>query len=265
MGTPIFKISATAAAYAIPKAGSDSKIAAGYIPDLSGTYASVAHTHAASAITSGTLDAARIPDLSATYAAASHNHAASAITSGTLDAARIPSLSSLYLPISGAALAASISLTNAATTRLFEVVNSGATTVLQAPYSLNDTYVRVANLSVAGYAAAVTQFATSAGELNSSSFRGGARTLNLVSNAGLSWSSTTGLGGTADAGLGRSAANVVEVNTGTLGTLGGVAADIVYFGASATDGSWRITKSGNDLVIQRRVTGSWVTKSTIAA
>lgn len=90
----------------------------GDIPDLSSayaaaghhhdaTYAPVSHAHAASAITSGTLDAARIPDLSSTYAAAGHNHdsayapashthAASAITSGTLDAARIPDLSGTY-------------------------------------------------------------------------------------------------------------------------------------------------------------------------
>ena len=39
----------------------------------------------------------------------------------------------------------------------------------------------------------------------------------------------------------------------------------VYFGDSETDGSWRITRSGNDLVIQRRESGSWVTKSTISA
>lgn len=38
-----------------------------------------------------------------------------------------------------------------------------------------------------------------------------------------------------------------------------------YFGDSGTDGSWRIVRSGNDLVIQRRESGSWVTKSTIAA
>lgn len=38
-----------------------------------------------------------------------------------------------------------------------------------------------------------------------------------------------------------------------------------YFGDPTTDTSWRITRSGNDLVIQRRESGSWVTKSTIAA
>jgi len=38
-----------------------------------------------------------------------------------------------------------------------------------------------------------------------------------------------------------------------------------YLGNSGTDGSWRITRSGNDLVIQRREAGNWVTKSTVAA
>jgi len=43
------------------------------------------------------------------------------------------------------------------------------------------------------------------------------------------------------------------------------AAGILYFGAAATDGTWRIMRSGNDLVIQRRESGSYVTKSTITA
>lgn len=38
-----------------------------------------------------------------------------------------------------------------------------------------------------------------------------------------------------------------------------------YFGPSATDGTWRIVRSGNDLVIERREGGSYVTKSTITA
>ncbi len=37
----------------------------------------------------------------------------------------------------------------------------------------------------------------------------------------------------------------------------------LYFGPRETDGSWRITRSGNNLVFQRRESGSWVTKSTI--
>jgi hypothetical protein len=41
--------------------------------------------------------------------------------------------------------------------------------------------------------------------------------------------------------------------------------DAVYFGGDVSDGSWRIVRSGNDLVIERRVSGSWVTKSTITA
>lgn len=39
----------------------------------------------------------------------------------------------------------------------------------------------------------------------------------------------------------------------------------LYLGDSATDGSWRIVRSGNDLVIQRRESGTWTTKSTISA
>jgi hypothetical protein len=38
-----------------------------------------------------------------------------------------------------------------------------------------------------------------------------------------------------------------------------------YFGPVATNGSWRIIRSGNDLVIERREAGAYVTKSTISA
>lgn len=41
--------------------------------------------------------------------------------------------------------------------------------------------------------------------------------------------------------------------------------DAYYLGAKSTDGSWRIIMSGNDLVFQRRESGSWVTKQTISA
>ena len=40
-------------------------------------------------------------------------------------------------------------------------------------------------------------------------------------------------------------------------------ANYFYFGAEGTDGSWRIGRSGNNLVFERRESGSWVTKSTI--
>lgn len=40
-------------------------------------------------------------------------------------------------------------------------------------------------------------------------------------------------------------------------------ANAYYMGDSATDGSWRIVRSGTDLVFERRESGSWVTKSTI--
>ncbi len=38
-----------------------------------------------------------------------------------------------------------------------------------------------------------------------------------------------------------------------------------YFGASDTDGSWRIVRTGNNLAIERRESGSWVEKSLIEA
>jgi len=37
------------------------------------------------------------------------------------------------------------------------------------------------------------------------------------------------------------------------------------FGDPTADGSWRIIRSGNNLIIERRVLGSWVTKETILA
>lgn len=40
--------------------------------------------------------------------------------------------------------------------------------------------------------------------------------------------------------------------------------DWIYFGDSSTDGSYRIGRSGNNLVTQRRESGSWVTKQTIS-
>lgn len=40
-------------------------------------------------------------------------------------------------------------------------------------------------------------------------------------------------------------------------------AGTVYFGDSATDGTWRITQSGSNLSIQRRESGSYVEKSAV--
>jgi len=37
----------------------------------------------------------------------------------------------------------------------------------------------------------------------------------------------------------------------------------VYFGDPSTNDSWRIVRSGNNLVFERRESGSWVTKSTM--
>jgi lysophospholipase L1-like esterase len=38
-----------------------------------------------------------------------------------------------------------------------------------------------------------------------------------------------------------------------------------YLGAPATDGTWRITRSGNNLLMERRESGAYVTKQTISA
>jgi hypothetical protein len=37
-----------------------------------------------------------------------------------------------------------------------------------------------------------------------------------------------------------------------------------YYGDPTTDGSWRVGRSGNDLVVEKRITGSWTTKHTFA-
>jgi hypothetical protein len=38
----------------------------------------------------------------------------------------------------------------------------------------------------------------------------------------------------------------------------------LYLGDSSTDGSWKYIISGSDLIVQKRVSGSWVTKRTIS-
>ena len=38
-----------------------------------------------------------------------------------------------------------------------------------------------------------------------------------------------------------------------------------YFGDASTDGSWRIVRSGNNLVFQRRESSTWNTKLTVTA
>jgi hypothetical protein len=53
--------------------------------------------------------------------------------------------------------------------------------------------------------------------------------------------------------------NDLNMNSNNLdGVLG------LYFGSSTSDGSWRMMPSGADLLIQKRVSGAWVTKSTIS-
>jgi hypothetical protein len=47
--------------------------------------------------------------------------------------------------------------------------------------------------------------------------------------------------------------------------LGLTSSGAFYFGNDKTDGTWRIIRSGDDLLFQRRESGNWVTKSTISA
>lgn len=61
--------------------------------------------------------------------------------------------------------------------------------------------------------------------------------------------------------------NVLALNGATVNGeeyIHGVDATL-YLGDRRTDGSWRFSRSGDDVVWQRREAGSWVTKSTISA
>jgi hypothetical protein len=66
-----------------------------------------------------------------------------------------------------------------------------------------------------------------------------------------------------------SAGNLTVTPSGGLASLVGdfavASTNYHYWGASTVDGSWRIGRSGNDIVIERRESGVWVTKSTISA
>jgi hypothetical protein len=62
---------------------------------------------------------------------------------------------------------------------------------------------------------------------------------------------------------GRRATNAITFLTGNISADKFVASgDAYYFGDSSTDGSWRIIRSGNNLVRQRREAGVWTTKGT---
>ena len=43
----------------------------------------------------------------------------------------------------------------------------------------------------------------------------------------------------------------------------GASTSFYYWGATGSDGSWRMGLSGGNMVIQKRESGSWVTKSTV--
>lgn len=41
--------------------------------------------------------------------------------------------------------------------------------------------------------------------------------------------------------------------------------DPIYFGSATSDGSWRISTSGNNLIFERRESSVWVTKGSFDA
>jgi len=63
------------------------------------------------------------------------------------------------------------------------------------------------------------------------------------------------------AAIGRDIPEIMAKLDGT--TYGEVPSDSYYYiGDPSTNGSWRLAISGNDLVLQRRESGSWTTKET---
>ena len=42
-------------------------------------------------------------------------------------------------------------------------------------------------------------------------------------------------------------------------------AELYHWGEPNTDGSWRITRDGDDLIVERRESGTWVEKTRVSA
>jgi hypothetical protein len=82
--------------------------------------------------------------------------------------------------------------------------------------------------------------------------------------------SSTGVltfGADLDTNLYRSAANTLKTDDSFLaaGDMGCGSDKAFYFGDTGTEGSWRIIRDGNNLVMQRRESSVWTTKQTISA
>lgn len=75
--------------------------------------------------------------------------------------------------------------------------------------------------------------------------------------------------GAAPGDVGAAATSHAHGNLGSDGKFTGdvetTSTGAFYFGDAATNGSWRIVRSGNNLVLERRESGAWVTKTTIEA
>ena len=98
------------------------------------------------------------------------------------------------------------------------------------------------------------------GDLNCNSIYGNVNHVtNFVNRMRLWNDGGVEIGGTYSSSPGNGVLQVendVVLNTG---------AGAVYLGPPGTDGSWRMVRSGNNMLMQRRETGSYVTKLTVAA
>lgn len=389
MGVPLYPISQTAGAYKIPKSGADGKIAVGFIPNLSATYAALAHAHSADEITSGVLANARVnwdsPSaiggtaaaagaftvLSGTVTDALNNvadvldviHASSVTpaanfgvgirfrghsanntlrdmgrlrhrwtvaTDGSQSSEAIwslinggterdqiainPSQTTFY--INGASVgrftAAGLDVTAGTYTAIYLKGNilaqalNGDSTALGlgggfTTTSINNTFQISPSGNATGNALrSAARVITVAGSNTPAIGFGGEITFNLPTYNGSYYDNSKGASQlvwkyysgdpTLATGLVsmqlRPKRGVVglavneqndttswvgintEAPTSALDVVGDIetgSANAFYFGDPSTDGSWRLVRSGNDLVIERRVTGAWATKSTIAA
>ncbi|MEK6557279.1 MAG: hypothetical protein AABZ14_03150, partial [Candidatus Margulisiibacteriota bacterium] len=86
---------------------------------------------------------------------------------------------------------------------------------------------------------------------------------SLTEKARITSGGNVGIGTTAPSTkldvAGTVSASALVVN----GDIQTTSANAFYFGDSATDGTWRIIRSGNNLVFQRRESGVWVDKSMV--
>lgn len=314
---------------------------------LGGVYASASHNHNASAITTGTLDAARLPDLSLVYAPIDHDHdlvyaaiahthddryyteaEADALLAGKASASHNHDL--VYAALAHAHDAGDVTSGVFSNARINWAAPgaiggttkaAGSFTTLSAWHpaptgtaggislkGYNPNEGGYASMELSGtspawttgkgivfdnYAAnirfgsnVITQvIAANVAWLGSSSYQAADPALTIVGNSGridmqaLLYASgpyptlaisapelrinTKAAAAWSDGGSGFTGYGTERLRVNDAG-LRVEAASALNFGDETADNAWRIVRSGNDLVIQRRVSGAWVTKQTVA-